>query len=233
MAPDRSAVERLLEFSTPSILNGLKRLGMHPAALQSLDRCAIGCMSPGLGRRVGFAATRKVGTRRTGTAPAAGLSGAPGRHVDDHVLAVPQPRILVAENVGDWRGPVCIWGEVAASLYTALGCTAGVTNGPVRDLDEMEAIGFQTFAGGPGVGGGFVDVLETGEPVQLGGVVIQSGDLLHGDRHGIVKVPHHLVEALPDAIRAHEEVERQVIAVCQAPDFSLDAYSAAWRSDAR
>jgi hypothetical protein len=51
--------------------------------------------------------------------------------------------------------------------------------------------------------------------------------------HGIVKVPHHLVEALPDAIRAHEEVERQVIAVCQAPDFSLDAYSAAWRSDAR
>jgi regulator of RNase E activity RraA len=226
-------VERLLEFSTPSILNGLKRLGMHPAALQSLDRLAITCTSPGLGRRVGFAATRKVATRRTGTAPAGGSPGAAGRHVDDHVFAVPEPRILVAENVGDWRGPVCIWGEVAASLYTALGCTAGVTNGPVRDVDEMEAIGFQTFAGGPGVGGGFVDVLETGEPVQLGGVLIAPGDLLHGDRHGMVKVPHHLVEALPDAIRAHEEVERRVIAVCQAPDFSLEAYSAAWSNDAR
>ena len=237
MNPHRSAVEELLSFSTPSILNGLKRLGVHPADLESVDRMAAGCMSPALGRRVGFAATRKVVTRRHGGASAtparagadgrAGRAGQPGR-VDEHVLTVPPPRILVAENVGDWRGPVCIWGEVAASLYTALGCTAGLTNGPVRDLDEMEAIGFQTFAGGPGVGGGFVDVLETGEPVHIGGVTIRSGDLLHGDRHGIVKVPLDLVEALPGAIRAHEEIERRVIAVCRSADFSLDAYTAAW-----
>ena len=228
MSPDRSAVEELLTFSTPSILNGLKRLGVHPSDLESVDRTAAGCMSPFLGRRVGFAATRRVATRRHG-----GASGAPARpgragHVDDHVLAVPQPRILVAENLGDWRGPVCIWGEVAASLYTAMGCTAGLTNGPVRDLDEMEAIGFQTFASGPGVGGGFVDVLDTGGPVQIGGVTIRSGDLLHGDRHGIVKVPLDLVEPLPEAIRAHEAVERRVIAVCRSADFSLEAYTAAW-----
>jgi regulator of RNase E activity RraA len=148
--------------------------------------------------------------------------------VDAHILSVAEPRILVAENVGDWTGPVCIWGEVAASLLTALGCTAGVTNGPVRDVDEMEAIGFQTFANGAGVGGGFVDVLEVGEPVEVGGVTVRSGDLLHGDRHGVVKVPLELVEALPDAIRAHEAVERRVIEVCRSPEFSLDSYAAAW-----
>jgi regulator of RNase E activity RraA len=225
--PDRSAVEKLLSFSTPSVLNGLKRLGVHPSNLESIDRMAVSCTSPSLGRRVGFAATRKVATRRHGGG-SAGPPAARAGHVDEHVLAVPQPRILVAENVGDWRGPVCIWGEVAASLYTALGCTAGLTNGPVRDLDEMEAIGFQTFASGPGVGGGFVDVLETGQPVQIGGVTIRPGDLLHGDRHGIVKVPLDLVDALPDAIRAHEEVERRVITVCRSSEFSLDAYTAAW-----
>jgi regulator of RNase E activity RraA len=228
LVPDRAAVERLLDFSTPSILNGLKRLGVHPVDLESLDRNVVGCMSPALGRRVGFAATRQVATRRDGGASGAGSPA--GSRVDEHVLAVPEPRILVAENVGDWRGPVCIWGEVAASLYTALGCTAGVTNGPVRDLDEMESIGFQTFAGGPGVGGGFVDVMETGEPVEVGGVVIRPGDLLHGDRHGIVKVPLHLVDGLPDAIQAHEEVERRVIGVCRSAGFSLDAYTAAWQS---
>jgi regulator of RNase E activity RraA len=78
------------------------------------------------------------------------------------------------------------------------------------------------------VGGGFVDVLETGEPVQVGGVTIRSGDLLHGDRHGMVKVPLHLVDALPDAIRAHEDIERRVIAVCRSENFTLDAYTAAW-----
>jgi regulator of RNase E activity RraA len=230
MQPERSAVEALLAFSTPSILNGLKRLGLHPSQLESLDRNVVGCMSPSLGRRVGFAATRKVATRRYGGASGAGSAGPPSGHPDGHVLSVPEPRILVAENVGDWRGPVCIWGEVAATLYTALGCTAGVTNGPVRDLDEMEQVGFQTFAGGPGVGGGFVDVLETGEPVHIGGVTIRSGDLLHGDRHGIVKVPRHLVDSLPGAIRAHEDVERGVIAACRSPDFTLDAYAAAWRA---
>lgn len=229
MVSDRSAVERLLDFSTPSILNGLKRLGVHPIDLESLDRTAVGCMSPALGRRVGFAATRKVASRRYGSA--SGSATLLGAHPDEHVLAVPEPRILVAENVGDWRGPVCIWGEVAASLYTALGCSAGVTNGPVRDLDEMEAIGFQTFAGGPGVGGGFVDVLETGVAVQVGGVIIRPGDLLHGDRHGIVKVPLDLVDPLPDAIQAHEEIERRVIGVCRSPGFSLEAYAAAWKSD--
>jgi regulator of RNase E activity RraA len=226
--PDRHAVEELLAFSTPSILNGLKRLGLHPSELESLDRAVVGCISPGLGRRVGFAATRKVATRRFGPPSGANSTTSQSGHSDAHVLSVPEPRILVAENVGDWRGPVCIWGEVAASLYTALGCTAGITNGPVRDIDEMEAIGFQTFAGGPGVGGGFVDVISTGDPVEIGGVPISSGDILHGDRHGVVKVPLHLVDDLPDAIRAHEDVERRVIDVCRSPDFSLDAYSAAW-----
>jgi regulator of RNase E activity RraA len=97
----------------------------------------------------------------------------------------------------------------------------------------MESAGFQTFAGGPGVGGGFVDVLEAGEPVQVGGVVIAAGDLIHADRHGVVKVPLDLAPALPDAIRAVEATERRVIEVCRGSDFSLDAFASAWASQGR
>jgi regulator of RNase E activity RraA len=225
---DRSTVDELARFSTPSVLNGLKRLGVHPSRLESLDRLAIRCTSPDLGRRVGFAATRKVATSTQGpTKPAS----APNRRADEHILTVAEPRILVAENVGDWKGPVCIWGEVTANLYVAMGCTGGVTNGPVRDIEEMEQAGFQTFAGGPGVGGGFVDVLEVGEPVEVGGVTIASGDLIHADRHGVVKVPLELAAALPDAVRAVEETERRVIEVCRSPQFSLEAFSAAWSAE--
>jgi regulator of RNase E activity RraA len=228
MEVDRSAVEELVQFSTPSVLNGLKRLGVHPSRLESLDRRAIRCTSPTLGRRVGFAATRKVATSTQGptTQPSA-----PNRRADEHILTVPEPRILVAENIGDWKGPVCIWGEVTANLYVAMGCTGGVTNGPVRDIEEMEQAGFQTFAGGPGVGGGFVDVLEVGEPVEVGGVPIASGDLIHADRHGVVKVPLELAAALPDAIRAVEEKERRVIDVCRSSQFSLEAFAAAWSAE--
>jgi regulator of RNase E activity RraA len=143
---------------------------------------------------------------------------------------VPAPRILVVENIGDWRGPVCIWGELAANINMALKCEAGVTNGPVRDLPEMEALGFQTFAGGVGLGGGAVDTLEVGGPVVVGGVTIRPGDLIHGDRHGVVKVPLDLAAQLPDAMRAHEAFERKVIAECQSSDFSLEGLAEVMRS---
>jgi len=230
MDVDRSIVDELVQFSTPSVLNGLKRLGVHPSRLESLDRQAIRCTSPALGRRAGFAATRKVVTSTQGPATS---PSAPNRRADEHILTVPEPRILVAENVGDWMGPMCIWGEVTANLYVAMGCTGGVTNGPVRDIEEMEQVGFQTFAGGPGVGGGFVDVLEVGGPVEVGGVTIASGDLIHADRHGVVKVPLELASVLPDAIRAVEATERRVIDVCRSADFSLDAFTAAWTGDPR
>lgn len=218
---DAGLLDALRSFSTPSILNGLKRLGRAPELLETMDRLAVQCMSPALGVRVGFAATRKVATRRSGGDSKAGPGG-----LDGGLLSVPAPRILVVENIGDWRGPVCIWGELAANMNIAFKCEAGITNGPVRDLPEMEALGFQTFAGGVGPGGGSVDTLEIGCPVVVGGVTVHPGDLIHGDRHGVVKVPLDLAAQLPEAIRAHEAFERKVIEVCQSPDFSAEALGA-------
>jgi len=218
-------LDELKGFSTPSILNGLKRLGHAPERMETMDRLAIRCMSPQLGVRVGFAATRKVATRRSGGPSQPGSGG-----LDGGLLSVSAPRILVAENVGDWRGPVCIWGELAANMNLAMGCQAGITNGPVRDLPEMEALGFATFAGGTGPGGGYVDTLEVGGPVVVGGVTVNPGDLIHADLHGVVKVPQDLAPRLPEAIRTHEAYERRIIAVCQSQDFSLEALSAAMKA---
>ena len=222
-----SVVAELGRFSTPSVLNGLKRLGQTPMQLQSMDRRAVRCMAPDLGVRVGFAATSTVATRRDGEAPSAEQTREVTARRDEGILGLPEPRILVVENVGDWQGPVCIWGEVTANVNRALGCTAGITNGPVRDLPEMEAVGFQTFAGGPGVGGGYVDFLAAGKPVVVGGVTIEHGDLIHADVHGVVKVPLELAPELPDAIREVEALERRVIDVCRSPDFSPEALAAA------
>lgn len=222
---DAALIEELKTFSTPSILNGLKRLGVAPDKLETMDRLAIQCMAPSLGVRVGFAATRKVATRTTGGDSRPGPGG-----LDGGLLSVPEPRFLVAQNVGDWRGPVCIWGDLSANINLALKCVAGVTNGPVRDVPEMEALGFQTFANGAGPGGGYVDTLEVGVTVVVGGMTINPGDLLHGDVHGVAKIPLELAPKLPEAIRAHEAFERKVIDLCQSPDFSLEALGAVMRS---
>ena len=129
--------------------------------------------------------------------------------------------ILVVENVGDWQGPVCIWGEVAAHINVALDCRAGLTNGPVRDVDGMEAVVFQTFANGVGPGGGYVDTLEIGGTVTVAGLTVSPGDLIHGDRHGVVKVPLDLAPRLPEAIRAVEAWEQQLFDICRSPQFDI------------
>jgi regulator of RNase E activity RraA len=213
----RSLIEELETFSTPSILNGLKRLGLPVEKLETMDRMAIGCQAPGLGARCGLAVTRKIATRRSG--PAGGsLQAGP----DQGLNAVAGPRFLVVQNVGDWRGPVSCWGELTAHINVALDCRAGVTNGPVRDVPEMEQIGFQTWSSGIGPGGGHVDLLAVNEPVTVGGVIVNSGDLMHGDAHGIVKIPKELAKDLPDSIRAAEAREQKLFAVCRDPDFTLE-----------
>ena len=224
MTVDKALLDQLAAFSTPDVLNGLKRLGLPPEKMESMDRLTIACTSPALGVRVGFAATRKVATRRSG-----GPAGASPGGIAGGLLSVPAPRILVVENIGDWRGPVCIWGEMGAAINLALECRGGITNGPVRDVEEMEAVGFQTFAGGVGVGGGYVDVLEIGTPVTVGGVTIHPGDLIHADRHGVVKVPLELAPGLPDAIRAHGQYESGILEVCRSPGFTLEKLTEAMK----
>ena len=228
---DDDLIETLAGFSTPSVLNGLKRLGVDPAAVQSFDRHAVHCVSPSLPPVAGFAVTRKVATRRSGPPADAAMTARLTNQNEADMAGLPKPRILVVQNIGDWHGPVCIWGEVAAHINLASGIRAGITNGPVRDLREMEAAGFMAFAGGVGVGGGHVDLVDVGGPVAVGGVVVEMGDLIHGDLHGVIKIPLELAAGLPDAIRRHEAIERRVIEVCRSSAFSAEALARAWHDE--
>ena len=227
MEVSRAIVEKLGEYSTPTILNGLKRLGVTPQQMQTADRNIAKCMSPDLGVSCGFAVTRKMATRRDG-GPSRILDAAP----DQGLLAIDGPRFLAVENVGDWQGPVCIWGDVTSHIHTALDCRAGITNGPVRDLPEMEALGFQSFANGAAVGGGFVDLLEINVPVAVAGLDVLPGDLLHGDRHGVVKIPSELAARLPEAIAAHAAWEASIIAACEEKPFDIEALAQAMKPKA-
>ncbi|RBY84342.1 hypothetical protein [Blastococcus sp. TF02A-26] len=222
-------IEELRGSSTPSVLNGLKRLGVDPADLQTMSRSAVRCTSPELGVRVGFAATRTVSTRRGGPPADASRTAALTAAGEAQLRALPTPRFLVAQNVGEWEGPVCIWGDVGAAINLAAGVVAGVTNGPVRDVPEMAAAGFATWAAGADVGGGHVELLAAGEPVEIGGVRVVDGDLLHADVHGVAKIPLELAADLPAAIRAHEAVEQRVMAVARS-GASAAEIAAAWRS---
>ena len=93
-------------------------------------------------------------------------------------------------------------------ISRALQCVAYVTNGAVRDLQAIEPLGFQLFAGSASPSHAYAHVVDFGEAVEIGGLHIQAGDILHGDRNGVLSIPPETVERLPALARQIQADER-------------------------
>ena len=214
-------IEELKKFSSPSISNGIETFNIRPRNLGFMSH-EIKCVFPEMPPMVGYAFTARMRAEYE-------AKNAPS--VTDYrraVLAAPGPKILVLQDE-DATPLGSFWGEVNANIHRALGCVGTITDGGVRDLNEVRALGFHFFARTLLVSHAYVHLQGWGEPVQVGGMTIRPGDLLHADQHGVVLIP---AEIAHDVARATAEVERKeriVIAACQAPDFSIEALDAAYK----
>ena len=95
----------------------------------------------------------------------------------DYILSIPAPRVIVVHDLDEPRGQGAQWGEVQANIHRALGCVGVVTDGSVRDLDEVRALKFQFCAAHVSVSHANVHMVDFGIPVKVGGVWIKPGDL--------------------------------------------------------
>lgn len=180
---------------------------------------SVRCLFPQLKPVVGYAATVKI----RGSAPPTASGTYPDR-TDwwDYVRSLPAPRVVVVEDDATRVGLGSLLGGVHINILKALDCVAAVTNGSVRDIPAAEALGFQLFAGNVAVSHAYVHIVEFGGPVEIGGLKIASGDLLHGDLHGVQSIPLDLAEKIPPVAARILAQRQELIALCQSPDFSLE-----------
>jgi 4-hydroxy-4-methyl-2-oxoglutarate aldolase len=211
--PDTLA--ELATMSSPSVANGIERFKLRPNDTGYMDGTII-CRFPKLGPVVGHAVTARI--RAAGEA-----DQVPGTtDLWRHALGIPEPRVVVIEDIDKPPGVGSFWGEVNANVFRALGCGGVITNGGVRDLPEMEALGFHAFSSMLSVSHAYVRVVEVGVPARVGGLTVHPGDLLHGDCHGVVLVPTEIASQVPDAVRAVEAEERRFIDFLQSPTFTAE-----------
>ena len=140
----------------------------------------------------------------------------------NYLLTIPEPRVVVFQDVDSRPGIGALVGEVHANILKALGCVAYATNGGVRDLTAIEALGFQLFAGNVAISHAYVHIVEFGEPVEVGGLKVASGDLLHGDCHGLQTVPRSIARQIPGAAAKLREEDCRIIDLCKSPHFSVE-----------
>ena len=210
-------LEALGRINSPTIANAIEMFDIRPRNVGYLGP-EVRCLFPALRTMVGYAFTATI----SADLPAKGQRALQRAEYWTATSAVPAPRIAVIQDLDN---PACrgsFWGEVNANIHRALGFIGTVTNGSARDLDEMEALGFFTFAASPSVSHAYVHLVDFGGPVRIAGEVISPGDLLHGDRHGVIIIPGEVAAHVADAASEVDSLERELIRYCQSSDFDLE-----------
>ncbi|MDI6756253.1 MAG: RraA family protein [Thermodesulfobacteriota bacterium] len=207
-------LEALRRWPTCAIANAIELFDIQPRN-EGFMLPEIKCVFPDLGRMIGYAVTGVI----TADAPE-------GRRVQppdwwQEIQKIPAPRVVVLHDI-DRPVVGSFWGEVQANIHKALGCAGTVTDGSVRDLDEVKEAGFQFFSSCISVSHAYVHLVEVGIPVKVGGLVVKSGDLILGDKHGVISIPLEIAKDVPKAAQLVEDWERRVINFCQSKKFTTE-----------
>jgi regulator of RNase E activity RraA len=211
----RETLEALRRYDSPTLSNAIETFDVRPRD-EGFTGMEIQCLFPELGPMVGYAATatiRAVG-RGTGDSDNSPLWA--------QVRSLPEPRVVVIQDLDDPPGRGAFWGEVQSTIYKALGCAGTVTDGCVRDLKEVRDMGFQFFARGPGVSHAYVRLESVGVPVSVGGLTVRPGDLVHADQHGVLLIPKAIAAELPAAADRIVEREQEFIRWVRSAEFDPD-----------
>lgn len=215
---DAGVLDAFRHLDTCKVANAIETFDVR-LRNEGFADATIRAMFPQLPPVIGHAVTARI---RTWAPPPVG-HGYPDR-TDwwTDILTVPAPRIVVVEDADQKPGTGAFVGEVHANILRALDCVAYATNGAVRDLPRVQALGFQLFAPSVTVTHAYVHIVEFGSPVSIGGLTVAPGDIVYGDGHGLLNLPPDIIEQVPAMVEQMSRRERQIIALCQSPDFSLD-----------
>ncbi|WP_151526490.1 RraA family protein [Serinicoccus kebangsaanensis] len=217
---NRTLTEQELEFlrgvDSPTVANAIERLSVRDRT-EGFIGGNVQCTFPDLGVMTGRALTVRV-------------SDAPGPppqreqwwRMWEELDGMDGPTVLVFADASGSPHRVAYAGEVMVRLARRLGAVGMVTDGALRDLDEVHALGFHYFMRYPVVSHANFEIVSVGEPVVVDGQQIRTGDLLHGDANGIVVVPWEGLPGLPEQVEAVRSTEAAEMAYIESADFSLD-----------
>ncbi len=208
-------LEALRRIPSPTIANAIETFHVRPRG-EGVTDMRIRCLFPEFGVLVGYACTATIVSAK----PAPKKRKVSRTDYWAYTKQCAGPKITVVEDLSDVPGGA-YWGEVNSSIHLALGSRGVVTNGSVRDLDEVRAVGFHLFSSGVSVSHGFAHLEDFQVPVTVFGMKVHPGDLVHADRHGAVVIPHEIAGEVAKASAEIDRREREMLRLCRGRSFSI------------
>ncbi len=192
---DHAELLKLKRCNTPTVYNGWEQITKQDRRTH-FNQEEVRDFMPQMGTMVGYAVTLVI---EPGNARHKESSPNAVAEYRAYVASIPGPKIVVIQDLDKPKVLGSFWGEVNSNVHKALGCVGTITDGGVRDLDEMTNAGFKALARRPCVGHAFSHPVRWNCEVEAFGCPVRPGDLIHADKHGFLVIPEEDQKALLDA----------------------------------
>lgn len=221
-----SLLDLLRRVDTPTVCNAIE-VAQSKRGFDAFTRGTMLCSAPEEPAIVGYARTAKIAAVHPPTEPPDVIKQRRMAYYK-YMAEAPNPAVAVIE---DLDFPDCVgafWGEINTTVHMGFGLSGTLTNGVMRDLGDVPSR-YPVVAGSIGPSHGFVHVKEIGTPVEIFGMKVSEGDLVHADRHGAVIVPKDVIDVLEGAINKLLATEHLILEPARQSDFNFDAFEKAWQ----
>ncbi len=180
-----SELLQLKRWNTPTIYNGWEQITQRDRTKDAFNLEETCDYMPEMGPMVGYAVTVQiepsVPDHRTANANAV-------REYREYIASQPGPKIVIVQDLDKPSTIGSYWGEVNANTHRALGCVGTITDGAIRDVDEMKNAGFKALASRLCVGHAYSHPVKWNCVVEAFGQTILPGQLIHADKHGFMAI---------------------------------------------
>lgn len=198
-------LQELREFDTALLANTIGYIDSTPPHEYYMGR-SIQSVTPTLGPTAGVAVTCEID------------SSTPGGKADmdgywqqvEEISAMGEPAIWVMKAVGSRPDHECMLGDGMAKTLRAAGCVGAVTDGGVRDVAGILSAGLAVYCTGRTIHHCALRIRRVNEPVELGGIEVKPGDVLHANEEGVIRIPAACLEKLAEAATRMRAVEHEV-----------------------
>jgi len=214
----------LAAFDTPTICNALELVAPERRATGFTTETML-WLSPERKPLVGYARTGLIRAMDRPSADGVALRRARLDYYR-YVAEGAGPKIAVIQDLDSRRGFGCFWGEVNTAVHKGLGCEGVVTDGGVRDVDVL-APGFGVLCGKVTPSHAHVHPVGFGGEVDIFGMVVRSGALIHADRHGAVIIPHAVARRVAAAAALCARREEPILKAARGHGFSIETLETA------
>ncbi len=220
----QNTIQQLKVLDTPTVCNALELIAPERRGFGYTTK-PLFCLKPQIEPIVATAKTARIRSTHPNDISAKEASEILDRYYD-YIDNGPKPSVVVIEDIDEDKGYGCFWGEVNSAIHFGLGCIGVITDGGIRDLPDI-AEGFQMLAAKVVPSHAYVHLVDFSVDVNVAGMRVRNGDIIHADQHGAVVLPLGSVNEIKASAELIARREKVIIDAAKSPDFNSKKLRAA------